>query len=110
MITIGESYYLDVYPAEMPWEPNDPNKIEYFYNAFFMVPAHTIVKVKAVTPQLMIGLTEDDKFKELLKEHPDAIEYKEIEDRIVLTSSTKDFRLLYSNILMMTDCSRIRLN
>lgn len=99
LIGMKGSYFLDVYPAQMPWEPNDPNKTELFYNTFFMIPAHTIVKVNSIVPQLVLGLTEEDKIKDLFKENPGAVEYKEIEERIVLTASTKDlqaFILKYS--------------
>ena len=99
LISLKDIYFLDVYPAEMPWDPEDPNKIQYLYNSLFMIPAHAIVRIDSIESQLRLRLTETDKIKDLLDENPNAIAYKTIEERIILTASTQDlqaFILKYS--------------
>ena len=92
LISLKDMYFIDVYPSQVPWEPDEPNKVEYLYNAFFLIPAHAVLKVDAVEPQLIVKMTEVDKLEELLKEDPGAIEYKVIDDRIILTASTEELQ------------------
>jgi hypothetical protein len=92
LVKLQDKLFLDVFPSELPWEPKDPNKVDWPYNGFFMIPAHTFVKVDAIEPQLKLRLTIQDNMEELLKENPDAIEHTTIEGRLVLTASTKELQ------------------
>lgn len=92
LVKLQDKLFLDAYPSELPWEPEDPNKVDWFFNGFFMVPAHTFIKVDAIEPQLKLRITLQDKMEELLKENPDAIKHTSIEDRLVLTASTKELQ------------------
>lgn len=90
--------FLDVYPSELPWEMEDPNKLELPYNSFFLIPAHTFIKIDFSGPQLKMWLTDDEEMEKLLKEEPDAVKHTFVEDRLLLTASTKelqDFVLKY---------------
>ena len=83
----------------MPWESDDPNKVEFLYNTFLMIPAHSIMKIDSIGMQLKLRLTETDKLQDLLDKHLGEIEYKIIDNRIILTASTRDlqaFILKYS--------------
>jgi hypothetical protein len=100
MVKLKDKLFLDAYPSELPWEIEDPNQMEWPYNSFFLIPAHTFIKVDSIEPQLKLRITMDDKMDELLKENPDAIEHILIEDRIVLTAKTKqlqEFILKYAD-------------
>ena len=92
LMKLDNTLFLDIFPDEMPWDTEDPNNVNFLYNTLFLVPVNTIMKVDAIEPQLLLKLTQGDKFEELLQEHPDEIEYKEIEGTIVLTSSTKELQ------------------
>ena len=93
LIKLENTLFLDIYPDTMPWgEDEDSNDVEFAYNTFFIVPAHTILKVDSIEPQLLLRLTETSKFEELLEEHPGEIEYQEGKESIVLKSSTKELQ------------------
>lgn len=104
MVKLKDKLYLDVFPSELPWDMDDPNHVPWLYNSFFMVPAHTFIKVDSIEPQLKLRLTIEDKMKEFLKENPKAIKYTFVEDRIVLTAPTKQ---LQAFVLKYTDDERV---
>ena len=95
--------FLDPYPSELPWEPKDPNKVEWVYNTLFLIPAHTFIKIDSIEPQLKMRLTVEDKMAELLKEDPKAVRHALTKDRLVLTASTKE---LQAFVLKYADDSR----
>ena len=95
--------FLDLYPSELPWEPKDPNKVEWVYNTLFLIPARTFIKIDSIEPQLKMRLTVEDKMEELLKEDPKAVRHALTEDRLVLTASTKE---LQAFVLKHADDSR----
>lgn len=92
LIKLKDKLFLDAYPSEVPWEPDDPNKVKWLFNTFFLIPVHTFIKVDSIEPQLMMRTANDSDIKELLKENPDAIKHTLIEDRILLTASTKELQ------------------
>ena len=92
MVKLQDKLFLDAYPSEVPWEMDDPNQMKWPYDSFFLIPAHTFIKVDAIEPQLKLRVTMDDKLDELLKEYPNAIEHILIDDRLVLTASTKELQ------------------
>jgi hypothetical protein len=104
LVKLKDKLFLDAYPSELPWEPEDPNKMDWLYNTFFMIPAHTFIKVESVEPQLKMRVTMENKIEELLKENPNAIEHTTVEDRTVLTASTKE---LQAFILKYADDERL---
>jgi hypothetical protein len=100
LVKLDKKLFLDVYPNEMPLNLDDPNKTQWLYNTFLLIPAHTFIKVNAIEPQLKLQITDNEEFKKLLKEDPNVIEHTSIEDKLVLTASTKElqaFVLKYAN-------------
>lgn len=100
LVKLQDKLFLDIFPSELPWEPEDPNKMDWPYNSLFLIPAHTFIKVDSIKPQLKLRLTLESKMEELLKENPSAIEHTSVGDRLVLTDSTKKlqaFVLKYAN-------------
>ena len=92
LVKLQNKLFLDVYPDELPWEPDDPNKVKWLFNSFFLIPAHTFIKIDSIEPQLKMRLTDDDKMAKLLKEDPNAVKHTSIEDRLILTASTKELQ------------------
>lgn len=92
LTTLGDNLYLDLYPAETPWDDDDPNMINWAYNTVFMVPAHTFAKVELKGPILKIYLTDDDELDKLLKENPGAVKHTFVDNQPVLLGSTQELR------------------
>jgi hypothetical protein len=92
LVKLQDRLFLDVYPSELPWDPEDPNKMEWPYNTLFLIPAHTFVKIDSVGPKLKMRLMLETQLKKLLEENPDAIEHVAVEDKLVLTASTKELQ------------------
>lgn len=104
LVKLENSLFLDVFPDEFPCDTEDPNKTDWLYNVFFLVPAHTFIKIDSIEPQLKMRLTNDDKMEELLKEDPNAVKHTSIEDRLILTASTKE---LQAFVLKYADDNRV---
>jgi uncharacterized protein (UPF0128 family) len=92
LVKLQNRLFLDVYPSKPPWETEDPNKLELPYNSFFLMPAHTFIKIDFNGPQLKMWLTNDEEMKKLLKEEPNAVKHTFIEDRLILTAPTKELQ------------------
>jgi hypothetical protein len=104
VVKLQDKLFLDVYPSELPWEAEDPNKMDWPYNSLFLIPAHTFLKMDAVEPQLKMRLTLESKMKELLTEKPDAVKHTSVGERLVLTAPTKE---LQAFVLKYADDSRV---
>jgi hypothetical protein len=103
-VKLQDRLFLDIYPSELPWEADDPNKMDWLYNSFFLIPAHTFLKMDAVEPQLKMRLTLESEMKELLTEKPDAVKHTSVGERLVLTAPTKE---LQAFVLKYADDSRV---
>ncbi len=104
LVKLQDRLFLDVYPSELPWDPEDPNKMEWPYNTLFLIPAHTFVKMDSVGPKLKMRLMLETQLKKLLEENPDAIAHAAVEDRPVLTASTKE---LQAFVLKYADSDKV---
>ncbi|MGB2862649.1 MAG: hypothetical protein WBC05_04915 [Sedimentisphaerales bacterium] len=104
LVKLQNRLFLDIFPSELPWEPEDPNKMDWPYNSLFLIPAHTFVKVDSIEPQLKLRQTLESKMEELLKESPSAVEHTSVGDRLVLTGSTKE---LQAFVLKYADDERV---
>jgi hypothetical protein len=105
LVKLENKLFLDVYSEEMPSGEKDLDNAMWPYNAFFLIPAHTFIKINSIEPQLKLQLTDDDKLKELLKKDPNAVEHTLLdEDRLVLTAPTGR---LQAFVLKYADDSRL---
>ena len=104
LVKLENSLFLDVFPDEFPCDTEDPNKTDWLYNVFFLVPVHTFIKIDSIEPQLKMRLADDDKMAELLEEDPNAVKHMSIEDRLILTASTKE---LQAFVLKYADDNRV---
>ena len=92
LVKLQNRFFLDIFPSELPWEPEDPNKMDWPYNSLFLIPAHTFVKIDSIESQLKLRLTLESNMEKLLKENPNAVEHTSVGDRLVLTGSTKELQ------------------
>jgi hypothetical protein len=113
LVKLKDKLFLDVHLGESPLlvevkDPNvmmDPNKFDVWkYNTLFLIPAHTFIRVNSVEPQLKMLQTNDDAMKEFLKADPNAVKHELVEDKIVLTASTKE---LQAFVLKYADDKRV---
>lgn len=104
LVKLGNRLFLDLYPDEFPCDIEDPNKVDWMYNAFFVVPVHTFIQVDSIEPVLKMRLTIGNKMEELLEENPDAVKHAVLEDEYVLTAPTKEVRAF---ILKYADDERL---
>jgi len=92
IVKLENHLFLDLFPDEFPSDINDPNKTEWLYNAFFLVPAHTFLRLDALGPVLKMRMTKSDKMAEMLEQDPNAVRHAKVEDTIILTASTKELQ------------------
>jgi len=104
LVKLQNRLFLDVYPSEPPWEIEDPNKLELPYNSFFLIPAHTFIRIDFIGRKLKMWLTNDEEMKKLLKEEPNAVKHTFIEDKLILTAPTNE---LQNFVLKYADDKRV---
>ncbi len=92
LVKLEDKLFLDIYTEQFACDIEDANKAEWFYNAFFFIPAHTFAKVDYSEPKLKLTLTDDEKMKELLEADPNAVKFESVEDGVVLTASPKELQ------------------
>ncbi|MFC1762090.1 hypothetical protein ACFL6U_08415 [Planctomycetota bacterium] len=89
LIKLDDRYYLDLFPAKYPSGVTDIDTLPLPFNALFMTPLHTFMRVQFEENQLKLSLTDDDSMEKLFKAHPDAVDYLEVhDDQLLLTAST----------------------
>ncbi len=89
LVKLKDRQFLDVFPDKFPSGETDMEEAKLMYNAFFFVSAHTFLRVDSIGKELTLRLTVEDRFKELLEANPDAVEFTRVDDRSILTASTK---------------------
>ncbi len=104
LVKLENRLFLDVYPNQFPSEQQDWEKMKWAYNFFFSVPLHTFIKIDSIEPKLKMRLTDDEKMVELLKEDPNAVKYELVDDKLILTASSKE---LQAFALKYADDSRV---
>jgi hypothetical protein len=105
LIKLDSQIFMDIFPKEAPWENDDALKhMKWAFNTLFMIPVHTFAKIEILDSQLKISLTDDDNFKKLLKEDPNAVKYELVDNKPVLTASPQQ---LQSFVLKYADDERL---
>jgi len=121
LLKLDSGLFLDVYPNHLPsGQLKEPNEAPWPYNSLFFIPAHTFIKIDLFEPAsalknhvgkdetidadtlkilssrydylLNMRLTDDDAFKKLLEEDPNAVKHEIVDDTPVLTASTKELQ------------------
>lgn len=92
LVRLGERLFLDVLPDRFPSDEQDIEKTKLPYNGFFFVPVHTFIRVDAIGARLTLRITDDEQFKDLIAAEPAAVKYEEVNERLVLTASTRELQ------------------
>jgi hypothetical protein len=92
LVKLGDRRFLDVFADRFPSDEQDPEKMKLVYNWFFFQPLHTFIRVDSLGDQLVIRMTDDDRFKELTEAEPTAVKFEMVDKRPILTASTKDLQ------------------
>ena len=93
LVKLQGRLFLDICPDKLPCEHEDPNNMDWPHNTFFLVPVHTFVKIDSVVPRLKIRLMlVETQMQKFLEENPGSIAHVAIEDRLILTASTKELQ------------------
>ena len=104
LVKIKDDLFLDIFPSKAPWDMDDPNESKWPYNFLLMIPAHTFVKIDSLAPKLKLRLMLETQLKKILEENPEAIANVVVEDRPVLTASTRE---LQAFVLKYADDERV---
>ena len=92
LVKLGSRTFLDVLPDTLPSGERDIEKAKLLYNAFLFLPVHTFLRVDSIGDPLKMRLTDDDAFKKLTEAEPQAVKFTEVDDRFILTASTKELQ------------------
>jgi hypothetical protein len=121
LVKLRDKLFLDVHPHQFPSGEEEAEKMKLPYNAFFFMPVHTFIRIDCieslqsikdcVPPEeeidsnslkklsidydrvLKMRLTDDDAFKKLLEQDPNAVSHEIVEkDSVILTASTKELQ------------------
>lgn len=92
LVKVGDRLFLDVFADRFPSGEQDIEKMKLAYNGFFFLPVHTFIRVDSIGEQLAIRITDDDRFEELIQAEPQAVKHEVVDDRPVLTASTKELQ------------------
>jgi len=89
LVKLGDRLFLDMFPDRFPSGEQDLKEKKLVHNAAFLLRVHTFIRVDAIGEQLVIRVTFDHLFKELIQAEPNAVEHQIVDGRTVLTASTK---------------------
>jgi len=103
VVKLIDRLFLDVYPSQLPSAKIDPNE-DWVFNTLFLIPGHSFAIIDSIEPQLKIRWTTQDEMEKLFEEEPKAIKHELVEDRIILTASTKK---LQAFVLKYADDKRV---
>lgn len=82
---INDTLFLDLFA-------DDPDIIKNEMYVGFVIPTHMFMKVDQIGPTLSLRILGAKWLEKLLDKEPDAIQYEEVEDMILLTASPKDLQ------------------
>ena len=103
MSTGFERFFLNVFPSQFPCAQQDPNQ-DWELNSFFFIGGHSFIIIDSIEPELKMRWITNDAIKELLEEDPNAVKHELVEDRVILTASTKE---LQAFVLKYADDSKV---
>jgi hypothetical protein len=101
--TSFKRFFLNVFPNQFPCAQQDPNQ-DWELNSFFFIGGHSFVIIDSIEPELKMRWITNDAMKELLEENPNAVKHELVEDRVILTASTRE---LQAFVLKYADDSKV---
>jgi hypothetical protein len=85
LVKIEDDLFLDLYPGDMEMGVGEWYKMH-------LLGAHTFMKVDGIEPKLTMRAMNPEKVGEMVQEKPEVIKHEIIEDRVILTASTKELQ------------------
>jgi len=82
---INDVMYLNIFPQEPKLKEND-------YYKFHILRAHSFIRIERIEPNLVMRAMNPDTLKKMLENDPNLIKHEVVEDRLVLTASTKELQ------------------
>jgi len=93
LLKLDSRLFLDASPNRLPGVEGelDDDAIWHF-NALFLLPLHGFVKVESIKPRLALRMGNEEGLEKLLKEHPAAVAWDKVDNRVILTAKTKQLQ------------------
>jgi len=82
---LNNMMFLNIFPQEPKLKEND------FYK-FHILRVHSFIKIEQIEPILKMRIMNPDKAKEMLENDPNLIKHEIVQDRLILTASTKELQ------------------
>lgn len=95
LVKVGDRLFLDVFPDRFPSGERDAEDVQetkFPWNVFFFQPIHTFFRVDSIGEKLVMRMTDDDGFKDLIKAAPNAVKHEIVDDRLILTASPEELQ------------------
>ena len=96
LLKIKGKMFLDLFPSE-------PDLKENLFYQVHLLPVHSFMYVKQIKPTLQMSMADGNWLEKLIEANPGAIRHEKIEDRIVLTASTKELQAFFLKHLATED-------
>lgn len=91
LLRLDNRRFINFVPAQLPGG-DDAHNMPWPHNAQFILPGNSFVIVDSLDEQLVVRLTDNNKFSDFLLANPDIIEYQQQNDRVILTAQTDDLQ------------------
>jgi len=85
LFKLKQGYFLDLFATEIGTNVIDLVKVS-------LIPAHLLLRVPQIEPELKLAGIDFDWLDKYLKEHPKALAHHRDDDRIFLTAETADLQ------------------
>ena len=85
LVKVGDRLFLDLFPAELKVEASDLYMLH-------LLPVHTFMQVKRITPTLEMTIMDASWLEKLLAKEPDALPHQWADHRLVLTAKPEELQ------------------
>lgn len=85
LVKLEGRLFLDLFPGEPELEANDFYKLH-------LLPLHTFMQVRRITPTLEMSMIDPDWLGKLLENDPRALPHERTKDHLVLTAKPKELQ------------------
>ena len=82
---LNNMMFLNIFPQE-------PELKETGYYQFHILRANSFIRIEQIEPTLIMQLMNPDTVKKMLKNDPNLIKHEIVQDRLILTASTKELQ------------------
>ena len=86
LVKLGDRLFLDLFPGEPEFEASDFYKLH-------LLPVHTFMQVRRITPELEMSMMDPEWLGKLLEKDPKALAHERTDDHLVLTAKPKELQV-----------------